>query len=131
MRYYVSSTCDINFGATWTKFSSFEVSLPLLQLCLLIVAVCETARIPRVTEQPYFPAFQNFYANHNYQTDSVNNHVGEPFFGSYRIQDGNIGAGNEFYDHRTSIDGQVNFDDHLTGGNKILLIPKHYCVNNF
>ncbi|KAK9298998.1 hypothetical protein QLX08_007831 [Tetragonisca angustula] len=102
-------------------------------LCLLIVAVCGAARIPRVTEQPYFPLFRNIYANHNYQTDPVSNHVGEPFFENYRILDGNIGAGNEFYDHRTSIDGRANFDDHLTGvpfedfrGHNAGAVPQHY-----
>ncbi|XP_043590128.1 uncharacterized protein LOC122571027 isoform X2 [Bombus pyrosoma] len=83
-------------------------------LCLAILVVCEAARIPRVTEQPYFPNFQDIYPNRNYQTESVNNHDDGPFFENYRAHEGNAGIGNEFYDHRTPIGGRANFLHHLT-----------------
>ncbi|KAG6801199.1 hypothetical protein HZU73_03320 [Apis mellifera caucasica] len=45
-------------------------------------------------------------------------HIGPPFFGNYRTQEGNTGGGNtgreegvgqDYYDHRIPIDGQPNF----------------------
>lgn len=104
----------------------------LLQLCLAIVVVCEAARIPRVTEQPYFPNFQDIYPNRNYQTESVNNQDDGPFFGNYRAHEGNAGIGNEFYDHRTPIGGRANFVHHLTRGNvRVLLIISKVISKSF
>lgn len=93
----------------------------MLQLCLVIVIVaviaCETARVARVTEQSYFPNFRNAYEDHNYRGGQANGPPGLPFFGNYKTPGGNIGVGNEYYDHRSGIGGQANVVNHLIRGN--------------
>ncbi|XP_026298513.1 uncharacterized protein LOC107964934 isoform X2 [Apis mellifera] len=91
-----------------------------LLLCLATIVVCQARRIPRIPQHPYFPNFQqHVYQPRNYPNELLGDqHIGPPFFGNYRTQEGNTGGGNtgreegvgqDYYDHRIPIDGQPNF----------------------
>ena len=71
---------------------------------------------------------QHVYQPRNYPNELLGDqHIGPPFFGNYRTQEGNTGGGNtgkeegvgqDYYDHRIPIDGQPNFLHPFAAGNE-------------
>ncbi|XP_043251240.1 uncharacterized protein LOC122396693 [Colletes gigas] len=81
---------------------------------LAVVVICEAARLPRGSDQTYFPNFQSIYHG-NGATSYQNVRIGEPeipHLEDYKTQDGNLDLGNA-YDEDQPAGIQQNFVDHL------------------
>lgn len=90
----------------------------MLQLCLVFFVACKAARVPRISDQSYFPNFRNVYQGENYQNGQVESHARVPFFDNYKAHTGNVDLGNDYYGGlQSTISGQGNLINQLAGGN--------------
>ncbi|KOC67866.1 hypothetical protein WH47_12196, partial [Habropoda laboriosa] len=101
-------------------------------LCLLLFVVCQAARIPRISDQSYYPNFRNVYPGEHYQNGGpVENHARVPFFGDYKPQAGHVDVGHGYYPGQGGIGGQGSLVNRLSGasfdGFKVQgNVPQHY-----
>nr|XP_031837769.1 uncharacterized protein LOC116429216 isoform X2 [Nomia melanderi] len=108
-------------------------------VCLILAVACSAARVPRISEPPYFQNYQGVFPGSNAGGfhDVQGSGAAAPFLGDFRSHEGNLGSGhnsgNGFFPNQGFIGSRPDLANHLApvpfgdvGGNQGNFKAPHY-----